>query len=170
MSVMMRVGLAILFGLPMVLLIATMWGARPKLGPRHDVAYAEAVFGGVVPYYDVLTSRRYVYLGNPTRLSCDFVVVRMAPDPSLQPPRPDFARPDAAQFGGLWQPSPGINSLTARASPLDHCQTVMFPGVADDLRAALELPDSWVARDPLGRTMFIYAPGARMAARIGVVM
>jgi hypothetical protein len=168
MSVMMRVGLTILLGLPMFLLIATMWRARPDLSRAYDVAYAEAVFGGVVHYTDILTSHRDIYLGGPAPTHCSFAVVRLGPDPVPQPPAPIFTRPDSAQFGGLWQVSPGITSLTARPSPLDYCMAVMVPRLTGQIRAALTLPDSWLARDPLGRTWHIYAPGAHLAGRVSV--
>jgi hypothetical protein len=168
MSAMMRTGLAILVCLPMVLLIATLWRAGLNRTPLHDVAYADAVFGDVLPFTSILASRQDVYLGLPTKLVCDFAVVRTVQQAAHMPPKPDFTRLDRTQFGGLWQPSPGIVSLTALPSPLDHCQDVMFPGVADALRIALELQGSWVAYDPLRRTMHIYAPAAQVAARIGV--
>jgi hypothetical protein len=167
-SAMMQVGLFILCSMPVVLLIATLYRAQPHAERIQDTAYARAVFGGLVPYTDVIASGEFAYVGPPLKIYCDYAVVRLATPAPEQPPTRDFSREESARFGGLWQASPGISVLRAPPDALAKCANLLMPSVLLDVQTAMTLPSSWLARDPSGRTFHVYAPGAGMAVRIGI--
>jgi hypothetical protein len=168
MSAMMRVGLLILVCMPMVLLASALYRARPHPDRAQDAVYAQAVFGGILPYTDVIASGTMGYVGGTSGAMCDYVIVRLPEGAPSQPPAPDFARDAQNQFGGLWQASPGVSVLKALPSPLDQCARLLMPQVQVAVHDAMTNTQSWLARDPGKRAIHVYAPKLRLAARIGI--
>ena len=127
--------------------------------------YADEFFDGVVPYDEVLASRRWVLSGEP--FDCTFAIVRLAPE---APETPETAiRPGLGwqyYWGGDWAPSPGDYPGENNRDALDACAGNWDAGLQADLLRAVTEPGHWFARDGVGENLYIYSKPLRLAAHI----
>lgn len=150
-----------------VAMVLMLWRDMSGMSVSKDRDFAEAVFGGVVPYDVVLYSDD----GSGTqRLAkgCQVVAVKLDISAPPTPPRVDNAKPENLRFGGAWQRTPLSAKFLTVSDPLTKCVDAIGPDFAGAIRAIKNADNAWFARGPGGQVVHLYAPAYRLAARISV--
>ena len=135
-----------------------MNGGRPDQNSGHYVAQ---VFDDILPYDRVLSSR---YLKGTAR-RCTHAIVRLGDHPPTDPPRAPIKMNREFRFGGLWRPTPVL--APDGVDLLEACRNEIGGQWTDQLKDLLGAPGAYYVRDLSDGSLHVYAPTARIAARVG---
>ncbi|SPH18441.1 hypothetical protein DEA8626_01979 [Defluviimonas aquaemixtae] len=125
--------------------------------------YASQVFGNVVAFDEVLSSR----LVGRTRIpACSLVFVRLSANPPTKPPTITLNRNRSYRFGGAWQPTPMREATPVVDDLLGYCGEAIGKTAAAELRTALSSEGSYYTRDLVDGSVHVYAPTLRLAGRV----
>jgi hypothetical protein len=150
-----------------VAMLLMLWRDMSGMAVAEDGEFAEAVFGGVVPYGVVLYSDDG---SGAQRLEkgCQVIAVELDKSAPSDPPRIDNTRPETLRFGGAWQRTPLSAKFLTVSDPLTRCVDAIGPDFAGAIRAIKDADNAWYARGPGGQVVHLYAPAYRLAMRISV--
>ena len=126
--------------------------------------YAEQVFAGLLPYDDVLASKKWHAIGDEPR-ACTYAIVSLPSDAGIDPPTGKQADWRLV-FAGDWKPTPERSIDGAARDPATVCSDEWSEETGQRLIHALEKPGSWYWRDDDRETVYIYSQPEHLAARI----
>lgn len=134
-------------------------GADPSAAPE---AYAERVFGSILPIETVLASKT-AGQGVP---GCTYAIIRTGHGIARTPPTSELGTASWERFGGDWRQTPERVFGTLPADALAECRREWQAGLADELQGALDTPGNWYMRSASGEELHIFSADGRVAARI----
>lgn len=142
-----------------------IWRVSSQL---QNPGFAAHVFDGVVPVETIIASRKWHRIGAEP-WDCTFAIATLAEGAPVEPPEDTRADPGwRFRFGGIWPwrptPAPPLGDTTRDA--LAVCRSYWSDEIGRTLDHAMSTSGAWYARDPVGETVFLYAPDIRLAARI----
>ncbi len=140
-------------------------GWHAKIALIDNPHYADAVFAPILSDYTVLASRAYHRLGGEG-WDCTYAIVTLPTDAPAMPPEPLGDANWHLRFGGDWRPTPAPPLGDTTRDALDFCARYFDAGTNATLARAIADPEGWYTRDLVGETLSLYAPQARIAARI----
>ncbi len=126
--------------------------------------YAEQVFADLVPYDDVLASKKWHGIGDEPR-ACTYAIVSLRSDAGFDPPTAEQADWRLV-FAGDWKPTPDKSLDDAVRDPATVCRDEWSEETGKRLIHALKAPGSWYWRDGMRETIYIYSQPEHLAARI----
>ena len=133
---------------------------------RENRSYADELFGPILPYGEVLESRRWHRLGERA-WACTYAIVALTDAAPAEPPQ---TLPDTHWqyvFGpDPWLPTPTATLGDTTRDALGHCATEWSTPTAEKILLAAREPESFYQRDSVGETVFLYSIPQGIAARI----
>lgn len=142
-------------------------GHMDRLRVKEDPIYAAQFFDGILPVEDVLASRKW-HSHEAESWDCTYAIARLSPNrPEVPPSRPRIN--DLGwqyQFGGNWIQTPMPLLSDNMRDAISFCEKYWPQTLSDEIRGILGSFDAWYIRDPIGETIFLYAPQQRLALRV----
>lgn len=156
-------GVAMLLAAPFLYLgVRLAWGLLVE-----NPTYAKRYFEDLFPVERILASRRWHGPGAGA-FDCSYAIAELpadaAPDPGVR--HRHGPRAFHMGWGGDWQPTPAAPLGDTTRDTLGACAGYFTDDVNLRLARALAQPGSLYLRGPAGETVFIHAPGERIAARL----